>query len=107
MRVILDENLTWKYHIANVARKISKSIGIIYKSSFCLPDTSLRTLYYTLVYLYLVYCVSLWASTHPTNVKRIVILYKKSSRIFCKKPFDAHTDPILGVIRIFANIEVP
>ena len=47
------------------------------------------------------------ASTHPTNVKRIVILQKKSSRIFCKKPFDAHTDPILGVIRIFANIEVP
>ena len=47
------------------------------------------------------------ASTHPTNVKRIVILQKKSSRIFCEKPFDAHTDPILGVIRIFANIEVP
>ena len=47
------------------------------------------------------------ASTHPTNVKRIVILQKKSSRIFCKKPFDTHTDPILGVIRIFANIEVP
>ena len=43
--VILDENLTWKHHMANVARKISKSIGIIYKSSFCLPDTSLRTLY--------------------------------------------------------------
>ena len=73
-------------------------------SSFCLPDTSLRTLYYTLVYLIL--CFSM-ASTRPTNVKRIVIPQKKSSRIFCKKPFDAHTDPILGVIRIFANIEVP
>ena len=58
LEVILDENLTWKHHIANDARKISKSIGIIYKSSFCLPDTSLRTLYYTLVYLYLVCCVS-------------------------------------------------
>ena len=102
--MIVDESLTWKHQYANDARKISKSSGIIYKSSFCLPDTSLRTLYYTLVCLIL--CFSM-ASTHPTNVKRIVILQKKSSRIFCKKPFDAHTDPILGVIRIFANIEVP
>ena len=53
--VILDENLTWKPHIAiNVARKISKSIGIIYKASFCLPTSSLCTLYYSLVYPYLV-----------------------------------------------------
>ena len=105
--MIVDESLTWKHQFANDARKISKSIGIIYRSSFCLPDTSLRTLYYTLVYLYLVYYVSERASTHPTNVKRIVILQKISNRIFCKKPFDAHSDPILGVIRIFANIEVP
>ena len=56
--VILGENLTWKQHIANVASKISKSADIIYKSSFCLPVTSLRTLYYSLVSPYLVYCVS-------------------------------------------------
>ena len=31
--VILDEkNLTWKHHIDKVGRKVSKSIGIIYKS---------------------------------------------------------------------------
>ena len=39
--VVLDENLSWKPHITNVARKISKSIGIIYKASFCLPTSSL------------------------------------------------------------------
>ena len=31
--VILGEHLTWKSHIHNVARKVSKAIGIIYKSS--------------------------------------------------------------------------
>ena len=30
--VILDEHLSWKPHILTVSRKISKSIGIIYKS---------------------------------------------------------------------------
>ena len=42
--VMLDEDFTWKQHIANVARQISTAIGIIYKSSFCLPVSSLRTL---------------------------------------------------------------
>ena len=51
--VILDEQLTWKSHIHNVARKVSKTIGIIYKSSFCLNNSALRTLYYSLIYPYL------------------------------------------------------
>ena len=42
--VVLDENLSWKPHILNVSRKIWKSIGIIYESSFCLSAVSLRTL---------------------------------------------------------------
>ena len=48
--VIRDEHLPWKSQIQNVARKLSKSVGIIYKSSFCLNKTSLCTLYYSLVY---------------------------------------------------------
>ena len=48
--VILDETFSWKPHIAKVPRKISKSIGVIYKASFCLPTSSLLTLYYSLVY---------------------------------------------------------
>ena len=34
--VILDEHLSWKSHIAHLSSKVSRSIGIIYKSSFCL-----------------------------------------------------------------------
>ena len=81
--VILEENLTWKQHIANVGRKISKS-------SFRLPVTSLRTLYYSLVYPYHVYCIfqyiSVWASTYPTNLNHIVILQEKIVRKISHKP---------------------
>ena len=91
LRVILDEHLSWKSHILSVSRKISKSIGIIYKSSFCLPKTSLRSLYYSLVYPYLTYCVSVWGSTYQSNLNRIIILQKKIIRIISKVSFDAHT----------------
>ena len=59
--VVLDKHLNWKAHISNVSREIAKSIGIIFKSRFCLSLSPLRTLYYSLVYPYLMYFVSVWA----------------------------------------------
>ena len=81
--VVVHESLSWKPHISIVARKISKAIGIIYKASFCLPFSSLCTLYYSLIYPYLVYCVSLWGSTHTS-----------------RSAFDAHTDPLFKNLKI-------
>ena len=63
--VINDECLTCKPHILNLTSKISKFLGIIYKSSFCLMinKSSLCTLYYSLVYPYLYYCACVWSLT--------------------------------------------
>ena len=95
--VILDGHLSWKPHILqkNVSRKISKSIGIIYKSSFCLPKTFLHCLYCSLVYPYFLYCASVWGSTYQSNLNHVFILQKKitcfrggillPARIFCLK----------------------
>ena len=44
--VVLDEHLSWKPHISQVARKISKSIGVINRARFFLPEPCLKTLYY-------------------------------------------------------------
>ena len=63
--------------VHNVARKVSKAVGIIYKSSFCLNSSSLRILYFSLIYPYLFYCVSVWASTFPSNLRRLITLQKR------------------------------
>ena len=102
--VILDEHLSWKPHILSVSRKRSKSIGIIYKSSFCLPKTSLHCLYYSLVYPYLIYFVSVWGSTYQSNLSRVFILQKKIIRIISKVSFDSHTDVLFkehGILKFF------
>ena len=92
--VILDENLTWKAHVSYIARKISKSIGIIYRSSFYLFKSALRILYFALVYPYLQYCVTIWGSTYSSNLNRIVLLQKRAVQIVDKQFFGAHTTPI-------------
>ena len=79
--VILDDKLSWKSHISQVSTKISKSIGIIRKSSFFLLKQSLFTLYYSLVYPYLQYCNIVRASTYASNLFRLVVLQKRIVRI--------------------------
>ena len=43
--VLLDQHLSWKYHIYHVVKKVSKTIGIISKARFFLSSQSLLSLY--------------------------------------------------------------
>ena len=97
--VIIDEHISWKPHISHVASKIAKSIGIV-QGKFYLSKLALRTLYYSLVYPYLHYCITVWGSTYPSNLNRIILLQKRVIRIIDKKPFDAHADPIFKELMI-------
>ena len=90
--VILDGHLSWKPHILSVSRKISKAIRVIYKSSFCLPETSSQCLYYSLVYPHLRYCISICGSTYQSNFSRVIILQKKIIRTISKVSIDSHDD---------------
>ncbi|XP_068704692.1 uncharacterized protein [Montipora foliosa] len=98
------QTLDLAFNINNVARKVSKAVGIIYKSSFCLDNSSLQILYFSLIYPYLFYCVSVWASTYPSNLRRLITLQKRVIRIMSKSAFDAHTDPLFKNLKIL-NLE--
>ena len=86
--------------------KNSKSIGILYRSSFCLSTASLRILYYSLIYPYLIYCVSVWGLTYNSNLKIIVTFQKKAIRIVAKVPFDSHADPIFRDLEVLKFSDV-
>ena len=103
--MIIDKALSWKSHI-NVAREIAKFVGKIYRANFGLPISSSCTLYYCLVYPYLVYDISVWGTTYASNLNRILLLQKKVIRIIIKNAFHAHTDPLFIQLEIlkFHNI---
>jgi hypothetical protein len=92
--VILHENLTWANHVSTLSNKIHKSIGILKALQSKLPTTSLHMLYNTLIFPYLQYCNITWASEYTTLIQGLFVLQKKAIRIVCKKPWDAHTQPL-------------
>ena len=49
-------------------------------------------MYFSLVYPYLIYYITVWGSTYQTNLKRIITLQKIVIKIISNVPFDAHTD---------------
>ena len=69
--IYIDEGLTWKSHISYICKKISKSVGIMYRFRFFLSWNTKKSLYYTLIYPYLTYCTTVWSSTYVTNLNRI------------------------------------
>ena len=56
-------------------------------------------LYYALVYPYLQYCITVWGSTYPTNLNRLVIPQKRVIRIIDKQRFGVHTSPIFNELK--------
>jgi hypothetical protein len=96
----VDEILTWKPHISHVCKKISRSIGIIYRACFYLLAGTKLSLYYTLIYPYLTYCNTAWSSTYVSNLRCIFLLQKRIVRVLTNSNHRAHTAPLFSKLKI-------
>ena len=98
--VLIDCKLSWKDHIKNVSKKLSKSIAVIRKASFVLSSEALLNLYCALFLPYLNYCVEVWGNTYQTNIAPIYLIQKKIIRIICKVSYLEHTSPIFNKLKL-------
>ena len=86
----IDKNLNWCHHINEVYLKLSRICGILYKVRNNLTLGAMLSIYYTLCYPHLVYCVSVWACTWPSFIHKLKIAQNKILRcIFHLGKFDS------------------
>ena len=85
--VLLDQHLNWKYHIKNVALKVSRGLGILAKLKPFLKDKLIRTIYFSVVYSHLYYGIQAWGSADPTTRNKLDILQNKAVRILSNKQY--------------------
>src|SRR3984893_16336859 len=78
--VIVDQKLTWQQHITYISLKISKSLNILRRLKYKLPKKCLISLYYSLIYPHLSYCIIVWGSAYNTALHRLIILQKRAIR---------------------------
>ena len=82
--ITIDDELSFKKHIALLENKIARSVGVIAKLSYYLPSVSLVNLYYSLVHSHLLYTLPVWASTYLTYLTKLKRLQNKALRIISK-----------------------
>ena len=89
--VILDKNINWNRHIELVENKISRSNGILYRTSPYLDKESLKNIYFSFIDSYISYCNIAWASTSKTKLARIFNKQKHAFRIIYNKSIYVHS----------------
>ena len=81
LSVLVDKDLTWKYHIDAITAKISKTIGLISKLWHSIPHHILLYIYQTLIHPHLNYGLAVWGQASKTSLNKILILQKKVLRM--------------------------
>ena len=79
--VLLDSTLSWNVYLDNLTKKITRSIGIMYKIRPFVPNNILIKLYYALIYPHLLYAIQVWGSTFDKYINPLFILQKKVVRL--------------------------
>jgi len=92
--VILDENLSWKYHIEGISKTISRNIGIINKLKHFIPDRILYSLYCTLVLPYVNYGILVWGNACKMYLDKLLKLQKWALRTISNSHYRCHSAPL-------------
>ena len=96
--ILLDEHLSWKYHLSELAKKLARTCGMFFKIRNLLPLDVLVCLYNALFLSFLQYGLIVWGQTYASYIDPIFKLQKKAVRAISFQP---HMSPSLPIFNDF------
>ena len=105
--VIIDCHLNWKQHILNISKKISRSIGIMYRLKEFMNTKMLLKIYYSLIYSHIVYGIQVWGSACDTELNKILTVQKKAVRLLTKNDhYPLIPGPLVSTNPLFKDLQI-
>jgi hypothetical protein len=98
--LFLDKRLNFSTHIQHITKKVSKTVGILSKIRYYVPNSALLSLYYALIYPYLNYGICAWGSTTANHLKPIITQQKSAIRIITNSAFRQHSAPLFKSLNL-------
>ena len=98
--VIIYNKLKWTDHITYIKKKISKAIGIIHRARTFLDNITLKNLYHSIVFPYLIYCTEIWGNAATIHFNPIIILQKKRIRAITFSHYLSPSKPLFDSLDI-------
>ena len=100
--VLLDEHLTWRYHITELSKKLARTCGILFKVRHLLPRSALTILYNSLFLSFLQYGIIVWGQTCASYLEPLFKLQKRAVRAISHQAFLAHSLPIFKDLKLLS-----
>jgi hypothetical protein len=104
--VTLQEDLKWNNHVNNVSTKLARSVGILYKLSQNIPESSLKSVYNSLFLPHMTYCISVWGNANQMASRRLLALQKRAARIICRQKRYSHITHKFKDLKIMTHAEL-
>ena len=98
--VLLDENLSWKYHLRELSKKLARTCGIFFRVRHFLPINILTLLYNSLFSPFLQYGILVWGLTFETYINPVFLLQKRVIRAIAFEHFTSSTTPLFSDLKI-------
>ena len=76
--VLLDSNLSWKTHLNELSKKLSRTVGLFDKIRHYAPLDTLVLLCHGLFAPFISYDVSVWGLTYPSMIESVFVIQKRS-----------------------------
>lgn len=98
--IFIDPQLTFRYHIQHIQRKVSSSLYVIKCLRNYLGENALKTLYHSFIHSHLLYCLPIWSSGLASSLNPLILIQKKAIRTITGKRYNAHTAPLFKKLNI-------
>ena len=79
--VLIDSQLTFKYHIEEMNKKVSRAIGVLYKLRPFVTSKIVTNVYYAMIYPFLLYGIVVWGNAGKTLLTPLHVMQKKFVRM--------------------------
>ena len=79
--IIIDSTLSWKAHLSNLSKKLSRTIGVMYKLRPFVNLQIMKNIYHSLFYSHLIYGIQVWGNACDTHLKAIQMLQNRVVRL--------------------------
>ena len=98
--IIIDNKLNWSAHITYIKNKISKSTGIMSKIRKFMDKQTLRNIYFSFIYPYLIYCIETLGNAHDTHLNPLINIQKRGIRTIPFSHYLEHSAPLFNKLNI-------
>ena len=104
--IVIDNKLTFSLQAGEVYRKVSRMHGIFYSLSLLVPQRTLLTIYYSLVYPIITQNIIIWGGISAANLNNIKIMMNNILRCILSVKRDHNNRPLMSVNNMYKSLNL-